>query len=506
RLSCQPAGCGDGIIDDGELCDGSAVGSATCGNINLGFSGGTLSCNDTCEGYDTSECTETPASCGDGNLDAGEECDNGTANSDTTPNACRENCTLAGCGDNVVDDGEACDQGSANSDTTPNACRSTCELPTCGDAVQDTGEECDNGANNSNTVPNACRSTCRNPYCGDGVIDDLRTEECDGTNLDGETCFTQGATGGSISCTGLCILDVSNCLFIDPPEAAGDVVITELLQDPNSLVEADGEWFEVFNPSTTQSRNLDGCEIGHLESDVFVADDDIDTTLIIPPQGLLLFVRNGDSAVNGGLTGDFDYASSVSMNNTGTDSLVLSCGGTEIDRVVWSAAEVTAGRSWALSRDQHTAAANDNVDNWCLGSGTYGSSPNQGTPKDFNPTCPSCGDGTVSPGEDCDGGIGTNTCASIGGGFSGGSLSCDPVTCLWNTSACYGCGDGTVNPGEDCDGGIGTNTCASIGAGFSGGTLACNTTTCLWNTSGCTSPGCGNSVIDTGEQCDGSNL
>ena len=49
------------------------------------------------------------------------------------------------CGDGVLDAGEACDDGGANSDTTPDACRTTCQLPSCGDAVTDAGEGCDDG-------------------------------------------------------------------------------------------------------------------------------------------------------------------------------------------------------------------------------------------------------------------------------------------------------------------------------------------------------------------------
>jgi cysteine-rich repeat protein len=52
-----------------------------------------------------------PPGCGDGELGAGEQCDDGGANSNTTPNACRADCTLPACGDQIVDDGEACDDG-----------------------------------------------------------------------------------------------------------------------------------------------------------------------------------------------------------------------------------------------------------------------------------------------------------------------------------------------------------------------------------------------------------
>jgi hypothetical protein len=47
--------------------------------------------------------------CGNGELEGTEQCDDGTANSDTEPDACRTDCTEARCGDGVVDSGEQCD-------------------------------------------------------------------------------------------------------------------------------------------------------------------------------------------------------------------------------------------------------------------------------------------------------------------------------------------------------------------------------------------------------------
>jgi cysteine-rich repeat protein len=50
------------------------------------------------------------------------------------------------CGDNVVNEQEECDDGAENSDTSPNACRTNCSLPMCGDSVVDNlTEECDDG-------------------------------------------------------------------------------------------------------------------------------------------------------------------------------------------------------------------------------------------------------------------------------------------------------------------------------------------------------------------------
>jgi cysteine-rich repeat protein len=49
------------------------------------------------------------------------------------------------CGNGVIEPGEACDDGNSNSDTTPNACRTDCSDFVCGDGITDTNfnEECD---------------------------------------------------------------------------------------------------------------------------------------------------------------------------------------------------------------------------------------------------------------------------------------------------------------------------------------------------------------------------
>jgi hypothetical protein len=62
--------------------------------------------------------------CGDDdvNIVAGEECDDGSENSDAEPNACRIDCKDAWCGDGVKDDGEQCDLGGENSDSVEASC------------------------------------------------------------------------------------------------------------------------------------------------------------------------------------------------------------------------------------------------------------------------------------------------------------------------------------------------------------------------------------------------
>jgi hypothetical protein len=64
------------------------------------------------------------------------------------------------------------------------------------------------------------------------------------------------------------------------------------------------------------------------------------------------------------------------------------------------------------------------------------------------------------------------------------------------------CGNAILETGEDCDGSdLGGQSCPSLGFMF--GTLAC-TPACTFDTSACSN--CGNGTIETGEACDGANL
>jgi cysteine-rich repeat protein len=122
------------------------------------------------------------APCGDGIVDPTcEPCDDGSANSDTTPGACRTSCLLPRCGDAVTDPGEECDDGNHQ---RCDGCAPDCRIEVgvaCGDGVHavQCGEPCDDGPGNA-FAPDACRPGCVLPACGDGITDG--TEECDDGN------------------------------------------------------------------------------------------------------------------------------------------------------------------------------------------------------------------------------------------------------------------------------------------------------------------------------------
>ncbi|MFA7298478.1 MAG: leucine-rich repeat domain-containing protein [Candidatus Absconditabacterales bacterium] len=103
------------------------------------------------------------------------------------------------------------------------------------------------------------------------------------------------------------------------------------------------------------------------------------------------------------------------------------------------------------------------------------------------PIPPSCGDGNIDSGEQCDpAALSQPTCSSQG--YDGGSLTCSP-SCTIDTSSCFNdpvCGNNIIETGEECDGSaLSGQTCGNFG--YSLGTLSCNG--CIsFNTGACSNP------------------
>ena len=225
-VSGPTSGCGDGVLDPGEQCDGSVPAGVTCESLQ--YAGGTIGCTPDCR-LDLSHCVvNLPAVCGNGRRDPGETCDGDDLGGAVCPHGgtlrCQPSCLALDtsacltCGDGRRDPGEACDGADLGGATCqslgdaggPLACDALCRFDRtgcyrCGNGRVDPGEECDDG----NTMSgDGCSATCTSE-CGDGVVE--RGEECDdGNRTDGDGCsalcareHTYGGGGGEPkdSCT-----------------------------------------------------------------------------------------------------------------------------------------------------------------------------------------------------------------------------------------------------------------------------------------------------------------
>jgi cysteine-rich repeat protein len=118
------------------------------------------------------------STCGDGDADAGEQCD-----TDGSTASCDADCSLPACGDGFVNTAanETCDE----VEDAP-LCDSDCTAPGCGDGHWNpTVEECDDG----NAMPgDGCSPTCTLEDCGDGTTQGPFESCDDGDRDNGDGC------------------------------------------------------------------------------------------------------------------------------------------------------------------------------------------------------------------------------------------------------------------------------------------------------------------------------
>lgn len=126
--------------------------------------------------------------------------------------------------------------GSAGDFGTPGKINPSCKNPcvNSGGNVSD-GTPCDDVAT----------EWCQNgvcvvkPYCGDKIVQISLGETCD-----------DGGTDSGDGCDGNCHIEVK-------PAADGTLIISEIMPDPRAVANEDGEWLEVFNP-TSKAIDLSG--------------------------------------------------------------------------------------------------------------------------------------------------------------------------------------------------------------------------------------------------------
>lgn len=524
--------CGDSNVDvtNGEECDENDLNGNSC--QSLGHGGGVLRCKPDCR-YDISSCTNA---CGNGYVEVNEICDDGgKANGDGCSADCQveagwtcddrspTSCTAI-CGDEMIVGNEACDSenldgkscetlgfygGTLACDDDCTLDRSSCETAgRCGDgAIQaHEGEVCDWQNLDGTSCTDlgyyggtlACAGDCRSfdesgcalqGRCGDGLIQGL-FEQCDGTNLGGQTCITNGWHGGQLLCSSDCAsLDFSIC------EAVGRC-------GDGQVQSAYGEVCDLDNLSghTCETRGYYGGQLGcNLDCRGFnesacagrCGDGLIQDQYQEVCDGANV---NGVTCASLGYHGDAQPLCAADCKSVSLSPCVAAgrCGdghiqsgyGEVCDGINLSAqtCQTRGFHEGDLSCNDHCLTFNETL---CAGR---------------------CGDGTIQAAyEQCDSSnLDGKNCRQLG--YYSGTLTCG-ANCQFNTSSCSGrCGDYIVQSGEgeQCDREqLNGQTC--VLQGWHPGTLACGDD-CLFDTSGCNGR-CGDELVQFGlEQCDGSNL
>ncbi len=268
--ACVAKSCGDGFVTDLEDCDAEGV-VADCATLGF-YDPGDVTCTPACR-FDTTTCTGW---CGDGELDDSEPCDPGAlpATDDDLLDgrtcldfgfyaepglACSEACTFVTttcahrCGDGILDATEDCDDARTDDpaddvfrgdcldlgfyDATTIRCTSLCGYDTsactgfCGDGVVDAGEDCDHhdtsdpaddvfggtcldlGFYEADTI--ACTPLCNyddtscTGSCGDAIVNG--PEICEGKPPPDDTCVTIGFDLGLLGCSDFCTPGFASC-------------------------------------------------------------------------------------------------------------------------------------------------------------------------------------------------------------------------------------------------------------------------------------------------------
>ena len=534
----EDVGAPEDAVDVGDLADGDATddGGACipeeCDDGNACNGEEFCTIDDLCVGgrppEEGSECTNElgapgfcfdercrPATCGNGVVNSGEDCDDGNlVNGDGCEADCTFSCRLAAeCDDgetcNGVEDciDHACLAGDPAPDGTPCGaglvCRSgVCAAAGCGDGLIDPtgGEECDDA---NDVAGDGCEADCSFSCHGDDDCNDLRTcngeETCDavlhrcapGVHAeDGTPCLTAaGAAGGCRA--GICAPASCGDLVVDAGEDCDDGNL-----EPDDGCETDCRWTCTNDAACANGRFCNGAETCALGTHTCVDGtplidgtecnrDDDPTTRDVCLAARCSPSTCGDAFLDPGNDEQCDDGNALSGDGCDSDC-TYSCA---------ASSDCDDGDACDGSETCDTTAHLCLPGGW-LADGTPCTRPAGGAGVCRSGACVEvlCGNGTLNPGEECDDGnlvprdgcettcrfschtadecreapdnpCTTDSCAPVSGGQlcvrTNNTLACDDGNACTSGDACAGgvCrgtaidadGDG-YGPGASCGG------------------------------------------------------
>ena len=162
---------------------------------------------------------------------------------------------------------------------------------------------------------------------------------------------------------------------------AGDVMVTEIFNIPESSDPAAGEWFEVQNLSDT-TIDLANWTV----RDASGASFTLPAPLLAAPGARMVIAGSMDASANGGLAAAAAFGGSFSLDDA-ADAVILDIEGRVIHSVSYDGGWAQrVGRSMSLDRDFVDPVYAADPDYWCTAYSVYGAG-DYGTPAGSNNLC-----------------------------------------------------------------------------------------------------------------------
>lgn len=515
---CRLPKCGDGVRQRNEQCDDGNIrsGDGCSWNCFRELSVSSVSFASVPMGVGSSSARPV---CGNGLLEAGEQCDDGNrVNDDSCTNICRN----PRCGDGILQSGEECDDGNT---FFGDRCTPFCRISFRLSSASSFSSLATYLPSSSNAV-----SVPAQNFCGDGIR--WGNEQCD----DGNTISGDG-------CSSICIIEIpvssaSSILSVISNLSSAPVAVCgngnkegeEECDDGNILA---GDWCTpdclISFPFSASSISSEGAHFissssvsSAFFSSFFSSPSFSSSSSASSIQIVQLLCGNGIKQD----AEECDDGNTVNDDACTNDCKVARCG----DTIVQEGEQCDDGNT------SNTDLCTTQCRNAVCGDGIQQGAEECDDGNTVNTdgctnvcSLPKCGDGIKQGTEQCDDGNTDNTdactdmCAraACGDGFLQGTEQCDDgntdnADLCTNTCRDARCGDHIVQNGEECDDGnaSGTDLCtaecrlARCGDGFRQGSEECddgnsdNTDRC---TNTCKVARCGDGIVQEGETCDDGN-
>lgn len=161
----------------------------------------------------------------------------------------------------------------------------------------------------------------------------------------------------------------------------GEILITEMMVNPASVSDANGEWIEICN-ITNRDLLLNGLALKDAGSNHHVLFSQ--EKLVLPAKSYWILAKNRDALTNGGITPDYVYQN-FTLSNISDQVILTDSNGGLIDQVSYTSGwPVVSGASMELHPDYLTFSGNDHPEHWFPAKFVFGAG-DKGSPGKANP-------------------------------------------------------------------------------------------------------------------------